>query len=275
MAILTNPLLLPQNKIAGTDIAVSPLGLGTVKLGRNQQIKYPDDFEIPDDQSVTRLLEYSQAMGINLLDTAPAYGTSEERLGNLLGYRRKEWIICSKVGEEFENNQSLFNFSPEHIRFSIERSLKRLNTDYIDIVLVHSSGDDIAIIQQYGCLDVLEDLKKEGWIRASGMSTKTTAGGIMALKRSDIAMVTYNLLQQSERSVLDFAEQQAKGIFIKKPLASGHVCSTEESNPIYQSMKLIFSHPAVSSAIIGTINPIHLTGNIEVVSQLFDSIYPK
>ena len=258
---------LEQQVIAGTDISVSPLGLGTVKLGRDQQVKYPEGFRIPDDNEVVNLLDLAQSMGINLLDTAPAYGTSEQRLGKLLGSRRKEWVICGKVGEEFENGESHFDFTPEHIRFSIERSLKRLNTDYIDMILVHSSGDDVNIIQQYGCLEVLNDLKKEGLIRASGMSTKTVEGGIMALERSDIAMVTYNLAEQSERPVLDFAEQQGKGILIKKALASGHACLKGE-DPVHESMKLVFSHAAVSSAVVGTINPVHLKQNAEVCRRV-------
>ena len=60
------------------------LGLGTVKFGRNQKIKYPT-FELPSDQAVCQLLDDAQNYGINLLDTAPAYGIAEERLGQLLG----------------------------------------------------------------------------------------------------------------------------------------------------------------------------------------------
>ena len=140
--------------IAGTDIKVSPLGFGTVKLGRDQQVKYPTGFKIPGDREALALLDLARSSGINLLDTAPAYGTSEERLGHLLQGQRQDWVICSKVGEEFENGESRFDFSPEHIRFSIERSLKRLRTDYIDMVLVHSDGNDVDIIQKTGCLDV-------------------------------------------------------------------------------------------------------------------------
>ncbi len=259
---MTEPLVLEQSVIPGTTISVSPLGLGTVKIGRNQQVKYPESFTIPDDSTVLRLLDLCQSRGINLLDTAPAYGRSEERLGKLLGHRRKDWVICGKVGEEFEQGQSRFDFTPEHIRFSVERSLKRLKTDYLDIMLVHSSGDDVAIINQSGCLETLETLKKEGLIRAIGMSTKTVAGGILALQSSDIGMVTYNLNDQSEKPVLDYAEQHQKGILVKKALVSGHACLSEQ-DPVFESMKRVFSHRAVSSAVIGTINPVHLESNID------------
>lgn len=247
--------------IAGTNIAVSPLGLGTVKLGRNQQVKYPVGFKIPNDKEAKNLLDLAQALGINLLDTAPAYGSSEERLGKLLGHSRKDWVICGKVGEEFESGESHFDFSPKHIRFSVERTLKRLNSDYIDIILVHSSGDDINIIQQFGCLDTLSALKKEGLIRALGMSTKTIEGGIMALKQSDMVMVTYNLRDQSTKPILDYAKEHNKGILIKKAFASGYACLDGE-DPVLASMKLVHSHPAISSAVVGTINSVHLRQNV-------------
>lgn len=263
---MTEPLL-STRPVAGTDIAVSPVGFGTVKLGRDQQVKYPRGFKIPDDQAACDLLALARSLGINLLDTAPAYGTSEERLGKLLKGQRQDWVICSKVGEEFVEGESRFDFSPEHIRFSIERSLKRLKTDYIDMVLVHSSGDDVNIIQQYGCLEVLADLKKEGLIRATGMSTKTIDGGIMALEQSDMAMVTYNLNEQAEKPVLDYAAKHDKGILIKKALASGHAC-LEGEDPVEKSMELVFGHPAVASAIIGTINPKHLRVNVETCARV-------
>ena len=180
---------------------------------------------------------------------------------------RNQWVICSKVGEEFENGESRFDFSPEHIRFSVERSLKRLNTDAIEMMLVHSNGEDVNIIEQSGCLEVLADLKKEGKILASGMSTKTVEGGILALKHSDIAMVTYNLNEQDEKPVLDYALEHNKGILIKKALASGHAC-LDGNDPVFESMKLVFSHPAVSSAIVGTINPNHLRQNIETCARV-------
>ena len=267
---MTQSQLIKPKRIAGTDIQVSPIGFGTVKLGRDQGVKYPEQFTIPDDRQALNLLSLAHDLGVNLLDTAPAYGVSEHRLGHLFTKHkglRDQWVICSKVGEEFENGQSRFDFSPKHIRFSVERSLQRLNTDVIEIMLVHSDGNDINIIEQSGCLEVLSDLKKEGKILASGMSTKTVEGGILALKQSDIAMVTYNLNEQAEKPVLDYAQEQGKGILIKKALASGHVCLNGR-DPVYESMELVFSHPAVSAAIVGTINSKHMRQNIETCAAV-------
>jgi len=68
-----------RHQISDTGIAVSPLGLGTVKMGRNTAVKYPRHFEIPDDKQVQNVLSQAWELGINLLDTAPAYGNSEQR----------------------------------------------------------------------------------------------------------------------------------------------------------------------------------------------------
>jgi len=70
--------------LGSTGMLVSPLGLGTVKFGRNEQVKYPRPFAIPDDRRVAELLALALDLGINLLDTAPAYGSSEARIGKLL-----------------------------------------------------------------------------------------------------------------------------------------------------------------------------------------------
>ena len=252
--------------LGDTGLTVSPLGLGTVKIGRNQGVKYPSGFELPDDQQVRELLALARDLGINLLDTAPAYGISEQRLGPLLAGQRQDWVICSKVGEEFEDGHSWFDFSASHTRHSVQRSLKRLHTDYLDMVLVHSDGNDLAVLEQE-VYPALQQLKQEGLIRAFGFSGKTVEGGIQALQTGDCAMVTWNLQEQAERPVLDYALAHNKGILIKKALASGHLCQDSE-DPVKAGFNLVFSHPAVSSAIIGTINPRHLRQNVSTVADI-------
>ena len=259
--------------IANTDLKVSPLGLGTVKLGRDKGVKYPNAFTIPDDAAATSLINLAKELGINLIDTAPAYGNSEQRLGQLLKGQRHDWLICSKVGEEFENGESFYDFSAKHTRLSIERSLKRLNTDYIDMVLIHSDGNDIQALES-GALEELQRCKQEGLVRAIGASTKTVEGGLVAAKESDIVMLTHNLAYQGEQQVLDYCAAINKAAFIKKAFASGHIQQDSKSNsgttdPIQASMDFLFAkrnqstNAGISSAIIGTINPKHLRQNIE------------
>jgi aryl-alcohol dehydrogenase-like predicted oxidoreductase len=246
--------------LGDSGLIVSPLGLGTVKLGRDQGVKYPNGFTIPDDAAARALLDQARGLGINLIDTAPAYGVSEERLGPLLRGQREDWVIVSKVGEEFIGGQSSFDFSPRHARQSLERSLQRLETDRIDLLLVHSDGNDVAILRDSGVYETLAELKREGKIRAFGLSGKTVEGGLLALQQGDCAMVTYNLAEQGERAVLDHAAAHHKGILVKKALASGHAVLAGE-DPLRASFELVFGHPGVTAAIVGTINPQHLAAN--------------
>jgi aryl-alcohol dehydrogenase-like predicted oxidoreductase len=254
--------------LGSTGLRVSPLGLGTVKLGRDQGVKYPNGFTIPDDREAQMLLKLARDLGINLIDTAPAYGTSEERLGPLLRGQRHEWVIVSKVGEEFEGGQSRHDFSAEHTRLSVERSLKRLETDFIDLVLVHSDGNDLAVLNDSGVYQALAELKQQGKIRGYGFSGKTVEGGLLALREGDCAMVTYNLNEQRERPVLDYAASHGKAILVKKALASGHVCLSPGVDPVQASFELLFAHPGVASAIVGTINPLHLAHNVATAAAV-------
>lgn len=248
-------VFLQKRRIGLTDCWVSSIGLGTVKLGRNEGVKYPHRFTLPTDQDALNLLARAKELGVNLLDTAPAYGTSEERLGVLLGNQRKDWIIATKVGETFAEGVSQFDFSKAAVLASIERSLKRLKTDYLDFVLVHSSGEDEAIIQNDTIFETLQLAKAAGKVRYLGFSSKTIAGGLLALEKSDVLMVTYHPHYTDEKPVLSAAALQQKGIFIKKALASGHI-NTEDA--VRNALQFVLKEPAVSSVILGTLNPAHL-----------------
>ena len=72
-------MTLAKRPLGSTGIDVSSLGLGTVKFGRNQEVKYPTGFSLPVDRAIESLLDVARESGINLLDTAPAYGSSEQR----------------------------------------------------------------------------------------------------------------------------------------------------------------------------------------------------
>ena len=248
--------------LGATGIRVSPLGLGSVKFGRNEQVKYPQPFAIPDDRTVRALLEQARGLGINLIDTAPAYGTSQERLGRLLPGPRQEWVIVSKVGEFFEQGQSRFDFSYDTTLRTVERSLQTLRTDYLDVVLIHSDGDDLRILEQEGVLDALRELKAQGKIRAHGMSGKTVAGGVRAVAATDVVMVTYNPAEREELPVLAAAAAANKGVLIKKGLQSGHASDVEAA------LRFIFAQPGVGSVIVGTINPKHLADNVRAMELI-------
>lgn len=246
-----------RRPLGQTGLDVSLLGLGTVKLGRDAGVRYPQAFRIPDDAAARRLLDTASELGINLLDTAPAYGTSEIRLGNLLQGRRKRWVLCTKVGEEFENGRSRFDFSAAHTRASVLRSLERLGTDVLDVVLVHSDGDDLARLEG-PAFETLQALKREGRVRAVGISHKTVAGARRALAVGcDVIMATLNPEHTGELEVIAEAGQHGCGVLIKKALASGH------AGP--ESLTFAARQPGVSSIVVGTVDPDHLRANAAAV----------
>ncbi|MDT8428658.1 MAG: aldo/keto reductase [Pseudomonadales bacterium] len=269
--------ILPRKPLGNTGIEVSCLGLGCVKLGRNEGVKYPSGFTLPDDKEARQILAVARDQGINLIDTAPAYGSSEERLGKLLE-SRQQWVLSSKVGEEFEQGQSRFDFSARHVRFSVERSLKRLRTDYLDLVLIHSDGNDRDIIENSACIETLVRCREQGLIRAFGMSTKTVAGGLLAVSACDVVMLTYNPDATEDGTVIAAAAEAGKGVLIKKALGSGHLLmadqrnesssAPEQADPVARSMAFVFAREGVSSIIIGTINPVHIRHNCETALRV-------
>ena len=176
-------------------------------------------------------------------------------------------MIVSKVGEEFVDGQSVFDFSATHTRRSVERSLKRLETERIELVLVHSDGNDLDILENSEVYPTLAALKREGLIGAYGLSGKTVEGGLRALREGDCAMVTYNLNERAERPVIEYAAAHAKGILVKKALASGHACLGAGQDPVRASFELVFDQPGVAAAIVGTINPLHLAHNVAMAAQ--------
>ena len=245
-----------------TGLRVSPIGLGTVKFGRNQSVAYPNPFDLPDDGAVVRLLTEAQSLGINLLDSAPAYGTSEARLGKLLP-DRKDWIICSKVGEAWDTSGSRFDFSPEGIRVSVARSLDHLRTDVLDIVLVHSDGGNIEQ-QPEAALGALAELKAQGLARAIGFSAKTAAGVQRSAALADVLMATYTPAEPDVLAAADAAMQAGVGILAKKVLQSGHT-------PTANALALPLSNPGLGAVVIGTINPTHLHQNVPRAIRLLES----
>ena len=182
-----------RRPLGQTGLLVTPLGFGAFKIGRNEKVKYPQPYDLPDDAAVERLLNGVLDAEINLIDTAPAYGISEERIGKFISQRRSEFVLSTKVGERFVNGESSFDFTGLGVRASVADSLKKLRTEVLDILFVHSNGDDLTIQQQTDVVPTLQKLKHLGYLRAIGFSGKTPAGAEAALDWADVVMVEYHL----------------------------------------------------------------------------------
>src|SRR5690348_3747969 len=95
-----------RRTLGKTGLSVSPIAFGAFKIGRNEKIKYAQGYPLPTEEETARLLNGLLDLGINLIDTAPAYGLSEERIGRHISRRRGEFILSTKFGETFENGKS-------------------------------------------------------------------------------------------------------------------------------------------------------------------------
>lgn len=245
--------------VGTTSIEVSPIGFGAFKIGRNEGIKYAAAYDLPSEDETATLLNAVVDLGITYIDTAPAYGVSEVRVGRSLSHRRDDLIISTKVGETFEDGRSSYDFSGAATRSSIERSLRRLQTDHLDIVFVHSNGDDLKIQQETDIVETLQSLRESGEVRAIGFSGKTVEGARAALDWADVLMVEYHLDDRSHRAVMDEATGRA-GVVVKKALASGRLSPDE-------AIRFALDHPAVCSAVVGSLNIDHLDANVRSASD--------
>jgi aryl-alcohol dehydrogenase-like predicted oxidoreductase len=237
-----------------TGLQLPALGFGAFKIGRNQGTKYPAGYDLPDDAAVDRLLNGVLDLGLTMIDTAPAYGISEDRIGRSISHRRHEFVLSTKVGETFDDGVSRYDYSAEAVRSSLERSLRRLRTGALDLVFIHSNGDDLAIQQQTDVVSVLQDFRQRGLIRAIGLSGKTVAGAELALEWADALMVEYHLDDRSHEAVMATAASRGLGVVVKKALASGRL-------PAREAVAFVLQNSAVDCAVVGGLNLAHLSEN--------------
>ena len=145
-------------------IEVSALGLGCMGMSFNRSF-------IPDKKPMIALIRKAYDMGVTLFDTAEAYGpfTNETLVGEAIAPFRKNITLCSKFGFDIQNNKMTggLNSHPAHIREVVEQSLKRLNTDVIDVVYQHRVDPKIPIEDVAG---TVKDLIKEGKVKHFGLS---------------------------------------------------------------------------------------------------------
>ncbi len=242
-------------------VAVTPIGFGAFKIGRNEKTKYAASYALPDEVAVERLLNELLDMGVAYIDTAPAYGRSEERIGRAISHRRSEFTLSSKVGESFEHGESRYDFSAAAVRASVEQSLRRLKTDVLDIVLIHSDGRDIEIQQSSDAVPTLVEIKRQGLVRAIGLSGKTVEGARLALDWADVLMVEYHVEDPSHGPVIAAAAERGVGVVVKKGLASGKL-------PAEEAIGFVLSNAGVASLVIGGLNLEHFRSNVSLARQI-------
>ena len=251
-----------HRRLGRSGVELSPIGFGAFKIGRNQGVKYAQGYELPDMGAVERLLNGVLDLGVTYFDTAPAYGLSEERIGAAIGHRNDEFIVSTKVGEEFENGRSRFDFAGPAVRASIERSLRRLKRERLDMVFIHSDGNDLHVLQQTEAAAELHEMKSRGLVRLVGFSGKTVEGAQAALAdgRFDALMVEYHSDDQSHEAIIAEAGRRGVGIIVKKGLASGRLDARS-------AIPFVLNNSHVTSMVVGGLNLEHIQQNVRIAES--------
>ena len=289
MAIVTRAL-------GGTGAEVTILGYGAMELRgrpRGPQIA---------DQDAGRLLNAVLDGGINLIDTSPDYGRSEELIGSCIGHRRDEFFLASKCGCPLVVPAGAVppyphDYSPGNVRADVEQSLRRLRTDRLDLVQVHMSPAK-ATLEENDTVETLEGLRAEGKVRFTGMSgILPNLPDHIAMGVFDVFQIPYSAVQRDHEELITEAAAAGAGTFIRGGAARG--AAAEDKNwrtgPLSQDpgvgkrnwensgladllseagmsnmefvLRFTLSHPGLSTTIVGTANPVHLASNIAVAER--------
>ena len=240
--------------------AVSALGWGAFKIGRNEGIKYPEGYALPSGAEAIALVHGVIALGVTLIDTAPAYGLSEERVGRALATLapavRDGIVLSTKAGETFIDGISRYDFSRRAIERSLALSHERLQSKRIDLVSIHSDGADLAILRDGSALAALNDAKSRGTIGAIGFSPKSVEGACLALAQPEVDAIMVEFHPEAPEFVGTIAEAHTLGIavLVKKPLASGRLDPAT-------AIPWILNHPGVTSVVVGGLSLERLRAN--------------
>jgi aryl-alcohol dehydrogenase-like predicted oxidoreductase len=193
-------------KLGNTDMNVSVLGFGAWEIGR-QHISLT---------TVKKLLNEALDAGINVIDTAECYVTSEELIGEAVGNRRKECYLLTKCGHE--DGWSYPDWRPESLLRSIQRSLIRLKTDHLDVIQLHSCSE--AELRKGTVIDTLKQARERGYTRYIGYSGDSQAA-LYAIECRE-----FDTLQTS----VSIADQEALDLFL--PLAGNHNIGIIAKRPV-------------------------------------------
>ena len=205
------------NKIKNIDKEISLLGFGCWALSKH-------GWKDVNQGEAIKTLEKSIELGINFFDTAPIYGfgKSEEILGDILKSIRKDMVIATKFGLRWNQwGKVTHNISRDSILFEVEASLKRLNTDYIDLYQLHHLDNNTPLVEVF---DTLNGLKDEGVIKGIGVSNLNLENLVEASKLCDLTSIQnqYNLLQNSDKNeILPFCKKNNISYISYSTLAQG------------------------------------------------------
>ena len=265
-----------------TGLQISRLGMGLAEIGRLTMQEVAD---------VEHLVNSALDSGINFLDTAACYGISEELIGRTVSHRRNEYSLATKCGH-ITGSYTGEAWTAKTIEDSIDRSLELMNTDYLDLVQLHSCSIDI--LKKGEVIEALVRARDSGKTRFIGYSGDNE-DAVYAINTGvfDTLQTSFNLVEQHARSKLfEIAAANNMGVIAKRPIANGAwgpesspstyadeyfrraklmieggPISDATSDRIELALGFVLAHSAVNTAIVGTRNLRHLQSNISMAES--------
>ncbi len=267
-------------KFGRTDMEVSVLGFGGVEIGWNNEPL----------EKVEELLNSALDAGLNVIDTAAAYRTSEELIGKAVGRRRKEFFLLTKCGAV--DGFTREDWSKKGVLETIEESLRKLRTDYLDIAQLHSCSAEI--LRQGDCIEGLQRAQEKGYTRYIGYS------GDNDRARYAVEMNVFDSLQTSVSiadqaaidGVIPLAVEKGLGVIAKRPIANAVWRNSEKPEDAYHheywdriqalrydflnkslgeatatALRFTLTIPGVDTLIVGTTRPRRWQENARYVSE--------
>ena len=289
------------NRFIKGSALVSEIGLGAWQLGNNS------GWQRMSEKEALELVEKSLEYGINFFDTAPNYGhgTGEYRLGKALkAVDRGKIVINTKFGH---TDSGSTNYNSDYIRESLEGSLKRLQVDYVDSLIIHNPPIAYLDGNKNDHYEILERLIEEGKIKAYGASLDTYEDMKLFMNTTNAKVIEafFNILHQDTSRAFSMAIEKEVGIIAKIPLDSGWlsgkynaestfndirnrwskrdiqtraqlVNSVKEiiqakDNLAQKAISFCLAYDAVSTVIPGNVNIAQLTSNVESINNPISS----
>jgi aryl-alcohol dehydrogenase-like predicted oxidoreductase len=282
---------LPTRQLGRTGLDVTMLGYGALELsgrpsGRPGEVRDRDITEANAEAVLNAVLD----AGINYIDTAPDYGVSEERIGKYIAHRRSEYFLCSKCGcvVGTATNASARTgghvFTAENVVAGVEQSLRRLKTDYLDVVQFHGNPSR-AQLEEQGGLEALLDLQRQGKVRWLGVSgelpnlTEQIAMGVF-----DVFQIPYSAVEPEHEAAMSQAVAGGAGVVVRSGVARGSPGKQAgdtwaawqraeiddllgDMTPMELVLRFTISNPAVHTTIVGTANLGHLQENLDAARK--------
>jgi aryl-alcohol dehydrogenase-like predicted oxidoreductase len=268
-----------KRQMGKTDMHVSVLGFGGAEIG----------FEGATPQTVEQLLHDALDAGLNVIDTAECYPHSEEMIGQAVADRRKDFYLFTKCGHPEHYTKE--DWRSESLLHSVERSLRRLRTDRLDLIQLHSCSE--AELRNGDVINALEQARQRGWTRYIGYSGDSSAARYaIETGRFDVLQTSVSIADQEAIDLtFPLARQKLMGVIAKRPLAnvawrysqkpdnSYHApywerlqkldydfCRHDPKQAVATALRFTLGVPGVHTAIVGTTKPGRWRENAEILA---------